>query len=123
MEETPICFNISLNGTADNFGAKIISILATGLQQTCFSVLAQIHEKNRLYWSYSREEYPTTIVVACNKKGWINIDIIKFGVDRFFCASAGEWIYQKSLLIMDLMTSHENMTVRTRPNSSAKMFQ
>ncbi|KAF0992043.1 hypothetical protein HZS_6766 [Henneguya salminicola] len=44
--------------------------------------------------------------------------MIKLWVDRCFLARAGGFFNPRSLLIMDSMTSHKDMTVRARLNSS-----
>ena len=65
-----------------------------------------------------REKFLPDVVVVCNKKGWMNSDVMKIWVDKCFKARPGGFFSAKSLLIADAMTAHKDQNVQSHLNQN-----
>ena len=100
----------------DMKGLKTVAIRTTGHDRMCFSVVlasSAAGEKLKLMVIFKRitpirEELPDGVVVHCNKKGWMNNEVMKLWTDRCFRGRAGGFFCRPSLLICDSMVSHRD---------------
>lgn len=85
MDEMPMAFDIPNTRTVDEVGTKTVAITTTGHERTCFTVVlgcSATGEKLKSMVIFKRvtllrEKLPTGVVVECNKKGWMNTEVMK----------------------------------------------
>ena len=120
LDETPMSFDMPASRTVEVRGTKSVPIRTTGHERMCFSVvLACTADGEKLNpmvifkrMTIPREDFPQGIVVHCNKKGWMNKDVMKFWTESCFRTRPGGFFNRHSLVIMDSMASHRDTEVQ-----------
>lgn len=121
MDEVPMSFDIPATRTVAEAGTKSIAIKTTGHERTCLTVVlactaSGVKLKPMLIFkrvTMPREKLPNSVVVHCNKKGWMDTDVMKLWVDKCFRCRPGGFFKKQSLLIFDAMAAHKEKTVQT----------
>ncbi|GFY21671.1 pogo transposable element with KRAB domain [Trichonephila clavipes] len=84
MDEVPLTSDCQPNRTVDTCGVKTVSITTTGQEKTHFTVMLACcadGTKLKLLLTFKRktipkENFPRSVVIRCNEKGWCNEDIM-----------------------------------------------
>lgn len=124
MDEVPMSFDIPSTRCVAETGSKTVKIATTGHERTFFTVvLACSAAGDKLKpmaifkrVTIPREKLPAGIVVECNRKGWMNCEVMKIWLDKCYRARPGGFFKAKSLLIMDAMAAHKETEVQAAVN-------
>ena len=65
-----------------------------------------------------RETLPGGVVVVCNKKGWMNTEVMHTWTNKCFRTRRGGFFKKKSLLIFYAMAAHKETTVQKHINNA-----
>jgi transposase-like protein len=121
MDEVPMSFDAPPNRTVDAVGVKSVNVVTTGHEKTHFTVvLSCLGDGTKLRpmvifkrQTIPKENFPSGIVVRCNKKGWMNENEMSHWIDGVWRRRPGTFFTQKnSLLVMDSMTAHKQDCVK-----------
>jgi len=126
MDEVPMSFDIPASRSVAEKGVKTVAIDTTGHERTNFTVvLACTAAGGKLKpmvifkrVTMPRETLPAGVVVVCNKKGWMNTEVMQTWTDKCFRTRRGGFFKKKSLLIFDAMAAHKETTVQKHINSA-----
>ncbi|GFW78533.1 pogo transposable element with KRAB domain [Trichonephila clavipes] len=115
MDEVPLTFDCPPNRTVDTCGVKKVSI-TTGQERANFTViLACCTDGKKLKpllifkaKTIPKENFPRSVVIWCNEKGWCNEDIMldSFQEVEVWKKREGAFFNSKGVLIMDSMRAH-----------------
>uniref|UniRef100_K7G1K5 DDE-1 domain-containing protein n=1 Tax=Pelodiscus sinensis TaxID=13735 RepID=K7G1K5_PELSI len=125
MDEVPMSFNRPTTRSVAATGVKTIGIATTGHECTCFTVVLACTaggEKLKPMVIFKRvmmprEKLPAGVSVICNKKEWMNTEVMKTWTDSCFCASKGSFFNSKPLLILDALAAHKETSVQKHINA------
>uniref|UniRef100_K7FGE7 DDE-1 domain-containing protein n=1 Tax=Pelodiscus sinensis TaxID=13735 RepID=K7FGE7_PELSI len=117
MDEVPMSFDIPATHSVVETGSKTVSVATT--ECTCFTVVLTCTpngDKLKLMLIFKRvtmprEKLPAGCVV-CNKKGWMNTDVMKTWTYSCFHACK-----PKSLLLLDSLATHKETSVQKHINA------
>ncbi|KFM61528.1 Pogo transposable element with KRAB, partial [Stegodyphus mimosarum] len=120
MDEVPLTFDCPPNRTVDTCGVKTISIITTGQEKTQFTVmLACCADGTKLKpllifkrKTIPKENFPRSVVIRCNEKGWCNEDIMLDWFQEVWKKREGAFFNSKGVLIMDSMRAHIKDSVK-----------
>lgn len=126
MDEVPMSFDIPACRTVEEVGKKTVGVTTTGHERTCFTVVLACTASGKKLKpmvifkrvTMPREKLPKGIEVVCNKKGWMNEEVMKDWVDKCYRTRPGGLFSQKSLLIFDAMAAHKQSTVQKHINNT-----
>lgn len=126
MDEVPMTFDIPATRTVSETGVKTVKVTTTGHERTSFTVvLACAANGTKLKpmvifkrVTMPREKLPSGIVVHCNKKGWINCEVMKLWIAKCYRARPGGFFSPASLLIFDSMAAHKETEVQATVNAA-----
>uniref|UniRef100_K7FYY8 DDE-1 domain-containing protein n=1 Tax=Pelodiscus sinensis TaxID=13735 RepID=K7FYY8_PELSI len=115
MDEVPMSFDIPATQSVAATGVKIVGVAITGHERTCFTVILACMEggeklKPMVIFKrvmMPREKLPAGISMVCNKKGWMNTEVMKTWTDSCFRARKGRFFKPKSLLLFDALVTHK----------------
>ena len=126
MDEVPMSFDIPASRSVAEKGVKTVAVATTGHERTNFTVvlactaaggkLKPIVIFKRI--TMPRETLPAGVVVVCNKKGWMNTEVMQTWTDKCFRTRRGGFFKKKSLLIFDVMAAHKKTTLQKHINSA-----
>uniref|UniRef100_K7FWM6 DDE-1 domain-containing protein n=1 Tax=Pelodiscus sinensis TaxID=13735 RepID=K7FWM6_PELSI len=120
MNEVPMSFDIP-----PKIGTKSVCVATTGHERTCFTVILTCTangEKLKPLVIFKRvmmprEKMPAGVCVLCNRKGWMNTDVMKTWTESCFRTWKGGFFNPKSLLVLDSLASHKESSVLRLLNS------
>jgi transposase-like protein len=120
MDEVPLTFDCPPNRTVDTCGVKTVSITTTGQEKTHFTVmLACCADGTKLKpllifkrKTIPKENFPRSVVIRCNEKGWCNEDIMLDWFQEVWKKREGAFFNSKGVLIMDSRRAHLNDSVK-----------
>uniref|UniRef100_K7F994 HTH CENPB-type domain-containing protein n=1 Tax=Pelodiscus sinensis TaxID=13735 RepID=K7F994_PELSI len=120
MDEEPMSFNIPITWAVAAVGVKTVGVATTGHERTCFTVILACTaggEKLKPMAIFKRvtmprEKLPAGVSVVCNKKGWMNTEVMKTWTDSCFRARKGRIFKPKSLLLFDALAAHKETLVK-----------
>ena len=126
MDEVPMSFDIPPTRTVNASGAKTVAISTTGHERSCFTVVLACTASGAKLKpmvvfkriTMPRENLPPNVVVVCNKKGWMNSNLMKLWVDKCFKTRPGGFLSAVSLLIADAMAAHREKSVQNHLNEA-----
>lgn len=64
-----------------------------------------------------REKLPSGVAVFCNKKGWMNTEVMGVWIEKCLRTRPGSFFKKKSLLVFDAMTAHKEPSVQKQINA------
>uniref|UniRef100_K7GDI2 HTH CENPB-type domain-containing protein n=1 Tax=Pelodiscus sinensis TaxID=13735 RepID=K7GDI2_PELSI len=125
MDEVPMSFDIPATRSVAETGTKRICVATTGHERTCFTVVLACTangEKLKPMVIFKRvmmprEKMPAGVCIVCNRKGWMNTDVMKTWSDSCFRARKGGFFNPKSLLVLDSLAAHKESSVQKLLNS------
>lgn len=115
MDETPLSFDIPTTRTVNQKGEKSITIRTTGHEKSNFTVaLACAADGSKIppmvifkKAKVPKEQFPNSVVVHANKKGWMDEEGFKIWVNQCYSRRQdGFFKSKKALLVMDSMRAH-----------------
>uniref|UniRef100_K7FIJ0 HTH CENPB-type domain-containing protein n=1 Tax=Pelodiscus sinensis TaxID=13735 RepID=K7FIJ0_PELSI len=119
MHKVPMSFDISATQSVEETGSKTVRVATTSHERTCFTVLACAANGDKLKpmvifkrVTMPREKLLAGVSVICNKKGWMNTDVMKTWTDSCFHAQKA-----KSLLLLDSLAAHKETSVQKHINT------
>lgn len=126
MDEVPLSFDIPATRSVSQSGVKTVRVTTTGNERTCFTVVLACSANGTKLKpmvifkrvTMPREKLPPGIVVHCNKKGWMNCDIMKLWIDKCYKTRYGGFFSPKSLLIFDSMSAHKEAGIQAILNAA-----
>lgn len=126
MDEVPMVFDIPPTRSVAEVGVKTVAVATTGHERTSFTVVLACTAggqklKPMLIFKRAtmpREQLPSGVVVTCNKKGWMNTDVMGIWTDKCFRTRQGGFFKKKSLLVFDAMTAHKESSVQKKINAA-----
>ena len=125
MDEVPMMFDIPATRLVAQVGAKTVAISTTGHERTSFTVVlacTAAGEKLKPMVIFKRitmprEKLPSGVAVFCNKKGWMNTEVMGVWIEKCLRTRPGSFFKKKSLLVFDAMTAHKEPSVQKQINA------
>uniref|UniRef100_K7FHE8 HTH CENPB-type domain-containing protein n=1 Tax=Pelodiscus sinensis TaxID=13735 RepID=K7FHE8_PELSI len=125
MDELPKSFDIPAMQSVAETGMKRVCVATTGHEWTCFTVVLACTTNGEKLTptvifkrvTMPREKMLAGVCVVCNRKGWMNTDVIKTWSDSCFRAQKGGFFNPKSLLVLDSLAAHKESSVQKLLNS------
>uniref|UniRef100_K7GBW1 HTH CENPB-type domain-containing protein n=1 Tax=Pelodiscus sinensis TaxID=13735 RepID=K7GBW1_PELSI len=112
MNEVPRSFDIPTTWSVAATGAKTVKVVlactADGEKLKPMVIFKRVTMPLKLSASMS---------VVCNKKGWMNTEVMKTWTDSCFCARKGGFFKPKSLLLLDALAAHKETSVQKHINT------
>lgn len=126
MDEVPMSFDIPASRSVADKGVKTVAIDTTGHERTNFTVVlacsaSGVKLKPMVIFKRAtmpRETLPGGVAVVCNKKGWMNCDVMQTWTDKCFRTRPGAFFKQNCLLIFDAMAAHKEPNVHKYLNNA-----
>lgn len=116
MDEVPVTFDLPAKRTVAVKGSKEINVITTGHEKTNFTVVlcvTSLGYKCKPMLIFKRKtipkvNFPKSVVVCANEKGWINSEMMKVWVENVWKIRPGGFFNPKSLLALDSCPAHKN---------------
>lgn len=127
MDEVSMSFDVPTTRTVSERGVKTVHIATTGNERNSFTVVLGCTADGRKLkpliifkrLTMPREKFPNDLVVVCNKKGWMNEEVMKTWISKCFRTRPGAFFTKKSLLILDSMSTHRLESIKTSLNCAS----
>jgi hypothetical protein len=121
MDETPLWFDLPINTTINQKGAKTVSIRTTGHERSSFTViLACMADGTKLpavcifkLKNIPKENFPRGIYIRVNEKGWVNEQEMLWWIENVW-TSRNRFGNPRSMLVYDSFRGHLVNSVKNR---------
>lgn len=121
MDETPLWFDLPINTTINQKGAKTVSIRTTGHERSSFTViLACMADGTKLpavcifkLKNIPKEKFPRGIYIRVNEKGWVNEQEMLWWIENVW-TSRNRFGNPRSMLVYDSFRGHTVNSVKNR---------
>lgn len=126
MDEVPLSFDCPPSRTVETGGTTSIPICTTGNEKTSFTVVLACAASGQKLppmvifkrITIPKEKFPTGVEVRCNKKGWMNEEIMISWINSAWVKRKNSLFKPRALLIMDSMKAHLKENVKNACKTS-----